>query len=130
MIRWDDEADVVVIGYGGAGAASALAAAEQGADVLVIEKQPQGRHTPSTKMGGGSLMAVTDVEKATRYLDRCAGGMVPAEVSRAWADRAFGVLDWLGRIADVRMERSVGAEHPEFDGATAVGSYSPAGYGN
>ena len=135
MARWDDEADVVVVGYGGAGAAAALAAAERGAEVLVVEKQPQGRHTPSTKMGGGALMAVTDVEKATRYLDRCAAGMVPREVSRAWAGRALGVLDWLGRIADVHYVKSVGAEHPEFDGADTVHSYAPArhagtGYGH
>ena len=130
MIRWDEQADVVVVGYGGAGAAAALAAAERGADVLVMEKQPQARHTPSTKMGGGALMAVTDAARATRYLDRCAGGMVPMEVSRAWAGRALGVLDWLGRIADVHMTPSVGSEHPEFDGAEAVRSYAPTGYGN
>jgi succinate dehydrogenase/fumarate reductase flavoprotein subunit len=129
MVVWDEQADLIVVGYGGAGAAAALTAAEHGADVLVIEKQPQARHTPSTKMGGGALMAVTDVEKATRYLDRCAAGMVPKAVSRAWAEKAIGVLDWLERHADMRMEKSVGAEHPEFDGADAVQSYAPGGYG-
>jgi succinate dehydrogenase/fumarate reductase flavoprotein subunit len=122
-------ADVVVVGYGGAGAAAALAASAQGADVLVIEKQPEGRHTPSTKMGGGALMAVTDVEKATDYLDYCAQGMVPEPVSRAWAERAFGVLDWLDRTAGVPLDKSMGAEHPEFPGAEAIQSYAPRGYG-
>jgi succinate dehydrogenase/fumarate reductase flavoprotein subunit len=123
------EADVVVVGYGGAGAAAALAASAQGADVLVVEKQPEGRHTPSTKMGGGALMAVTDVEKATRYLDHCAQGMVPEAVSRAWAERALNVLDWLDKTAGAPLRKSMGAEHPEFPGADAIQSYAPDGYG-
>ncbi|MDD7112026.1 MAG: hypothetical protein PUH96_08345, partial [Coriobacteriaceae bacterium] len=34
---WDEEADVVVVGLGGAGAAAAVAAGEAGASVCVIE---------------------------------------------------------------------------------------------
>lgn len=83
--EWDREADLVVVGFGGAGAAAALAGAELGATVLVLEKQPEARHTPSTSMSGGIVMATNDVERATVYLDRCAGGMIPVQVSRAWA---------------------------------------------
>jgi hypothetical protein len=43
--------------------------------------------------------------------------MVPTAVSSAWAERAIGVLDWLRLIADAEMDKSVGAEHPEFEGA-------------
>jgi WD40 repeat protein len=82
---WDRSVDLVVVGFGGAGAAAALAGAELGASVLVLEKQPHDRHTPSTAMSGGIVMAANDVERATTYLDRCAGGMIPVEVSRAWA---------------------------------------------
>jgi succinate dehydrogenase/fumarate reductase flavoprotein subunit len=70
--EWDRTADLVVVGFGGAGAAAALAAAELGATVLICEKQPAGRHTPSTSMSGGIVMATSDVERATIYLDRCA----------------------------------------------------------
>ena len=48
--EWDRSADLVVVGFGGAGAAAALAGAELGATVLILEKQPQDRHTPSTSM--------------------------------------------------------------------------------
>jgi len=61
------------------------AGAELGATALILEKQPEARHTPSTSMSGGIVMATNDVERATAYLDRCAGGMIPVEVSRAWA---------------------------------------------
>ncbi len=33
-LRWDDSADVVVVGLGGAGACAAIEAADQGAEVL------------------------------------------------------------------------------------------------
>ena len=57
---WDRSAEMVVIGFGGAGAAAALAGAELGASVLILEKQPQDRHTPSTAMSGGIVMATND----------------------------------------------------------------------
>ena len=38
--KWDREADVVVVGFGGAGAATAIAASDLGASVLMLEKAP------------------------------------------------------------------------------------------
>ena len=37
---WDEAADVVVVGYGYAGAVAAIEAHDAGADVLLIEKMP------------------------------------------------------------------------------------------
>jgi succinate dehydrogenase/fumarate reductase flavoprotein subunit len=123
--EWDREADLVVVGFGGAGAAAALAAAELNATALILEKQPATRHTPSTSMSGGIVMAVNDVERATVYLDRCAGGMIPVEVSRAWADKGIDLVQWLDQVgADLALERIGGAEHPEFEGAEAIESWA------
>jgi len=122
---WDRSADLVVIGFGGAGAAAALAGAELGASVLILEKQPQGRHTPSTAMSGGIVMATNDVEQATVYLDRCAGGMIPLSVSRAWAAKGIDLVQWLDKVgADLALERIGGAEQPEFEGAEAIESWA------
>src|SRR5580658_7346603 len=122
---WDRSADLVVIGFGGAGAAAALAGAELGASVLILEKQPEGRHTPSTSMSGGIVMATSDVERAAIYLDRCAGGMIPVEVSRAWAAKGTDLVQWLDKVgADLALERIGGAEHPEFEGSEAIESWA------
>ena len=40
--HWDQEADIVVLGFGGAGFATAVTALVMGADVLILEKAPQG----------------------------------------------------------------------------------------
>ncbi len=71
---WTEEAEVVVVGYGGAGAITAITAHDAGAKVLILEKQPedtptQTRHTPSTRMAGGGCFCATNVEKATLYLE-------------------------------------------------------------
>ncbi|MCJ7737371.1 MAG: FAD-binding protein [Anaerolineae bacterium] len=50
---WDYEADVVVIGLGGAGASVAIAAHDEGAKVLVLEKQPADTHRSNSSMCGG-----------------------------------------------------------------------------
>ena len=93
--------------------------------MLILEKQPAGRHTPSTSMSGGIVMATSDVEGATTYLDRCAGGMIPVEVSRAWAAKGTDLVQWLDKVgADLALERIGGAEHPEFEGADAIESWA------
>lgn len=118
--RWDQGADFVVVGFGAAGAAAAIHAADSGASVLVLEKQPSEWHTPSARASGGQVTAVSDPERAVGYFDRCAGGMVPLEVSRAWVEKAAGVVPWLEDTVGIKTIRVVGAEHPDWEGADAV----------
>ena len=39
---WDEETDVIVLGYGGAGAAAAISAHDAGARVVIVEKTTAG----------------------------------------------------------------------------------------
>lgn len=52
-IEWDEETDVVVMGFGGSGAATAIGAAEAGAEVMVFEKAPEGQEGGNTSVSGG-----------------------------------------------------------------------------
>ena len=124
------EAELVVVGFGGAGAAAAITAHDLGASVVVLEKQAGGAHTPSTRMSGGLVMAVDDPQHGAAYLDACAGGMVPAEVTGAWSASAVDVLEWLEKTTGTGFTRINDAEHPELPGADAVGVYQqgPAAY--
>ncbi len=66
---WDDEADVLVVGFGCAGACAAIEAREAAADVLVIERASGGGGTSANSggliyMGGG-----TPVQKACGFED-------------------------------------------------------------
>lgn len=127
-IKFDREADIVVVGFGGAGAAAAITARRLGASVIVLEKQHAARHTPSTRMSGGLVMGVNEPAAAATYLDDCADGMIPVELSQAWAQRALGLIDWLHSIDPaLNLSRIGGAEHPEVEGSAAIDVYQPGG---
>jgi len=120
-----EEADIVVVGFGGAGAATAIAAADHGASVIVLEKQPEDRHTPSTYMSGGIVMGVNDVERAAAYMDRCSGGMIPFAVSQAWATMGADLVGWLDRIgADLALVKVGEGENTQFEGADSVEAWT------
>ena len=65
-IAWGKEADVVVIGFGGAGAASAISAHDAGAEVLVLEKSGVGGG--NTAVSGGGVLCPTNSEDAYKYI--------------------------------------------------------------
>ena len=81
---FDQQYDVVVVGYGFAGAASAMAAADHGAKVLLIEKAsvPGGISICSN----GALRCADDRQLAFDYLKESNAGRTPDDVIRALAD--------------------------------------------
>ena len=49
--RWDREADVVVVGFGAAGASAAIEARSAGGEVLVLERASGGGGTSANSTG-------------------------------------------------------------------------------
>lgn len=47
--NWDAEYDVVVLGFGGAGATAARFAADEGAKVLLVDAAPEGNEGGNTR---------------------------------------------------------------------------------
>ncbi len=76
MIDWNLETDVIVVGYGLAGAIAAIEARNAGAEVLIIEKSsyPGG----CSILAGGSILSVSNAGKATKYLTHLSSGRVDA----------------------------------------------------
>ncbi|MCC8102089.1 MAG: FAD-binding protein [Clostridiales bacterium] len=106
---WTEETDVVVVGYGGAGAATAISAHDAGARVVILEKQLEDtptctNHTPSTRMSGGGILVPEDVEKAIQYftgLRKIANETVDEEEAamiRQLCERMSENLSWLESI--------------------------------
>ncbi len=123
-VRMTYNFDLVVVGYGAAGVAAAVTAARLGARVALIDKQPEDAHYSSTRMSGGLFMGVDDVEKAVVYLDACSGGMIPTEVSRAWAERGLKVQEWTRSIGIETMQVA-GGWYPKLPGFEAIKVYGP-----
>lgn len=65
--KWDREADVVILGYGGAGASAAITAKDAGADVVIFEKTAQGGG--NTAVSSGGMMIPNN--RRTRYYLPC-----------------------------------------------------------
>ena len=53
--QFDLAADIVVVGLGAAGAATAITAADNGAKVIVVERQPLKTLRSNTRMSGGYI---------------------------------------------------------------------------
>lgn len=84
-IAWDGEYDVVVVGFGGAGATSAIYAADAGASVLVTEKAPEGNEGGNTRYCMQIIVAAED--KAMSYWKALAGDHEMSEaVLDVWTD--------------------------------------------
>lgn len=133
VVQWEKEADVVIVGFGGAGCAAAIEAHDAGAKTLILEKQPPKYHSirTNTAMSGGKFMIVTDVKAASEYFERCSGGFSGREVIHVWAEEAIKTPDWLKRIApgiDLKGEKFP-AEHLNFSGAESVFAYELEGKG-
>lgn len=65
-MKWDKTTDVLVLGFGGAGAAAAIEAKKKGVDVLILEKMPQPGG--NTAVSAGGFMCPDDEAKAYEYL--------------------------------------------------------------
>lgn len=67
-VEWADEADVVVVGFGGAGAAAAINASDEGASVIILEKAPEEDCGGNTSVCGGTA-CVADPDQLDTAFD-------------------------------------------------------------
>lgn len=131
------EADVVVVGFGGAGAAAAITAQDLGAKVLMLEKAPQGEEGGNTRIAGQGYLQIYDVDRAVTYLNALCGRYpVPQTMVRAWAQEVRGNNDWVTSIGGDPQEHQhqpVGIEFPELPGADCTHKFhngDVVGYSN
>ena len=85
--KGDIAADVVVVGFGAAGAATAITAHDAGARVLILEKAPKGQEGGNTRVAAQGYLNATPVDKAITYLNAlCGPYAVPQDMVRVWAE--------------------------------------------
>ena len=103
-LAWDSEVDVVVVGFGGAGACAALEAARAGASVLAVDRFAGGGATAVSGgivyAGGGTAVqkaaGVADtVDDMVAYLRQEVGDVVSDETLRRFCADSAEMIDWL-----------------------------------
>ncbi len=139
--KWDKEADVVVVGFGGAGAAVAIEAARAGAKVIVLERMPVAGG--STVLCGGIvyLGGGTPLQKATgfedtvenmyKYMLASAGSGADPGMVKLYCDHSLDLYDWLVDLG-VKFKQShipgKWAAVPTDDGLAYSGNELQANY--
>jgi len=97
---WDKETDVVIIGYGGAGACAAITAKDGGADVIVFEKCEQGGG--NTCVSSGGVMIPNNRDRAFTYLKKTydfANSVIDEQQLGAFVDEAMKSKEFLLGLA-------------------------------
>jgi succinate dehydrogenase/fumarate reductase flavoprotein subunit len=117
----EKEADVVIVGFGGAGAAAAITAHDLGAKVLILEKAPEGEEGGNTRVAGQGYLQIYDVDNAIAYLNAlCGPYVVPQTMVRTWAEEVSRNNEWVTSIGGDPQEHQhqpEGIEFPELPGA-------------
>ena len=113
--RWDAEVDVIVVGFGGAGACAALEATQNGASVLMLDRFHGGGATAASGgviyAGGGTRYqqeaGYDDTpEEMYGYLKQEVGDVVSDETLRRFCDGSAEMIRWLEE-AGVPFEASL-----------------------
>ena len=99
----DTRFDVVVVGYGAAGAVAAIEAARGGARVLLVEKMaaPGG----ISILSAGGIRVSADAEQAFLYLQHTCGGRTPDDVLRVLAEGMTEMAAYLQDLASINGAR-------------------------
>lgn len=129
-IKWDGEFDVVVVGFGAAGASAAISAAESGAQVLIIDKASEGHEGGNSRYCAQLFVSVNDVAKGLEHYQALRGDFyTPDDVLRTYVEGLYGVKDTLvewgadaSQMTDLtdRKISNLTVEYPELPGADAI----------
>ena len=126
--NWDKVVDVLVVGSGAGGMLSALVAAKNRADVLIVEKDRLWGGTSATSGGGiwipGSDQAreagfEDDPDEAFAYLRALSADNVPDDNIRAYVDNAAPMLRWVTANTGVRY---LSLPYPDYHAENPGGS--------
>ncbi|WP_288529808.1 FAD-binding protein [uncultured Secundilactobacillus sp.] len=134
-VQWDGGYDVVVLGFGGAGATAARFAADSGASVLVVEAAPYGREGGNTRYSAQHVVMGENLSDLTDYYHALAAPLnVPEDTLHAYlsgmADMPNYFENYLGIKAvswkhDIKPGDKVAvkktmAEYPELKGSKTI----------
>ena len=120
--QWDIQTDVVVVGYGFAGATAAMTAHDAGAKVILLEKAPERYKGGNSRVSANLVFWPDNVAKAKQYFRAMAGPYmdhIPETMLSAWAHGLFANRAWLEGLGVNPVEIPY-VEFPELEGSDCV----------
>ncbi|MCP9305989.1 MULTISPECIES: FAD-dependent oxidoreductase [Lactobacillaceae] len=134
-VDWNESYDVVVIGFGGAGATAARFAADNGSNVLVLDAAPFGHEGGNTRYSDQHVVTGESEEELTKYYTSLNAPFVtPEKTLRAYLhgmvnihtyfQKYLGInaLSWKHDIkpGDAVVPKKQMAEYPELPGSNTI----------
>ncbi len=125
------DCDVIVVGYGAAGASSAIAASDHGAKVIILEKMVAGGG--NSIVSGGNFIIPRSIDFAL-YLDKLSYGTTDSETNQTYVREAISIGDWIRDLGgelivykprgNTRGSINAGASFPNAPGAELMDKYN------
>jgi succinate dehydrogenase/fumarate reductase flavoprotein subunit len=124
-------ADVVVLGFGGAGATAAIEAHDAGASVVILEKMGVGGGT--TQESSGNIRVIADQDKAANHYCQLTLGTTPLRVMEVFTHGISEIPGWIERLGGTIHETppdpikyvfpyiAPTTSYPNFPGAEGIG---------
>jgi succinate dehydrogenase/fumarate reductase flavoprotein subunit len=115
-ISFDFEADVVVVGAGFAGLATAITAYDEGASVILIEKAPEAEAGGNSRVCAQAVWTPSEIEAAIQYFKEITGDYhgqgITDEMVEAYIKESSHNVDWINHTADIEMMIADSIEYP------------------
>ena len=121
---WDQEADVVVLGYGGAGAVVAISAHDAGAKVIVVEKDEGGGNT---RLATLTFLCPVAGAAAIEHIRALSFDTVEDEAIERYVEWTSTNVDFIGELGGEVQLCPPGATFPVLPGAEAMIRYRVKG---
>jgi hypothetical protein len=131
--EWQDETDVLICGFGLAGAAAAIEAhdVDPAADVLIVEKMPAALAGGNSRVAAQSLWIASDAAAVRSYQRALShANPLPEDLLAAWSERMVELEPYIqARAAEAGAQYIEGSgwaeqktirEFPEYGAAQAV----------
>ena len=124
-INWGNEYDVIVIGFGAAGAATAITAAGNNANVLIVEKAPKMLAGGNSRVCGQRIATVAKDkrEDAIAYIKAMRGNFTTLtdDMIEVYVDELMNNESWMLDVVGVGEFKTIGTvDFPNLPGAGSI----------
>lgn len=117
---WDDEADVVILGCGGAGAVAAITACDAGAKVIVVEKTECGGNTRLATM---AFLCPTNNSSAREHIKALSFGALGEDIIDVYVEWTSKNVDYIRQLGGEVETCFPGASFPLLPGSETMLRY-------
>lgn len=128
-VEWNAEYDVVVVGYGNAGATAAVTAADAGVKVLLIEKAPKGHEGGNSAICAQIVGFSYDADETLKYLKAMRGEFdtTSDEILEVYAKGLAENIDWVKSMGGDPVDMKAHREFEMLEGNESFSYFTISG---